>query len=673
MLFYRFEATADNIEQVFPLKKDAVALASLRARIEAHRLDKDGRAKDYFVFLEQYQEDRLTLGAALTAPLGQEHLSFLLALGLSGVQIHTADEITGERLRDMLERAADQDLLDDWRNWLSQFDCLHFYRRGERPYQNSGRRLRENLLAQKQSWTKLAYQGSTLMCSGTLLPELERIRRPAAVQCPVSYPVHYLIQAEDRPHMQKITKVLLQALYQAGRLESRRYCVCDLEDIKGYMDVSDICDNALHGSLVVLVEDAGEDNAFARSALSGIQLLATCFDRFADRLQLVICLLTGATRAREALLEQLDGTVLVEIREEPATPDQAKEYLRRRAKKDGVSGDRSLYQGLDHQAVSSRAELDERYRRWHDQLLRSRYYPQYAQMRPVRELAAARKPKGNAYQKLQALVGLERVKAMTDQILDYAKAQRLFAVQGMRPSIPSLHMVFTGNPGSAKTTVARLLAEILAENHVLPSGRLFEVGRADLIGKYVGWTAKLVQEAFQRAQGSVLFIDEAYSLVDDRGLYGEEAINTIVQEMENSRGSTVVIFAGYPDKMECFLDQNPGLRSRIAFQVPFDDYTPEQLVDITHLLAEQRNLTLDAAVSEKLLAIYQRAVCVENFGNGRLARNLLEHACMRQAGRLIRTGPEQVTRRELGLLLPEDFEAPTLSCRQERQRTIGFV
>ena len=97
------------------------------------------------------------------------------------------------------------------------------------------------------------------------------------------------------------------------------------------------------------------------------------------------------------------------------------------------------------------------------------------------------------------------------------------------------------------------------------------------------------------------------------------------------------------------------------------------LVDITHLLAEQRNLTLDAAVSEKLLAIYQRAVCVENFGNGRLARNLLEHACMRQAGRLIRTGPEQVTRRELGLLLPEDFEAPTLSCRQERQRTIGFV
>ena len=120
-------------------------------------------------------------------------------------------------------------------------------------------------------------------------------------------------------------------------------------------------------------------------------------------------------------------------------------------------------------------------------------------MTPARDLAAARKPKGDAYQRLQELVGLERVKAVTDQILDYAKAQRLFAAQGMVSAMPALHMVFTGSPGSAKTTVARLLAEILAENRVLPYGRLYEVGRADLVGKYVGWTAKLVHEAFQNA------------------------------------------------------------------------------------------------------------------------------------------------------------------------------
>ena len=191
--------------------------------------------------------------------------------------------------------------------------------------------------------------------------------------------------------------------------------------------------------------------------------------------------------------------MLGELREGPATPEQARAYLRKRAKKDGVPGDRTLYRGLDDGPSLRRTELDERHRRWHDCLLRSRVYPQYAHMTPARDLAAARKPKGDAYQRLQELVGLERVKAVTDQILDYAKAQRLFAAQGMVSAMPALHMVFTGSPGSAKTTVARLLAEILAENRVLPYGRLYEVGRADLVGKYVGWTAKLVHEAFQNA------------------------------------------------------------------------------------------------------------------------------------------------------------------------------
>lgn len=260
-----------------------------------------------------------------------------------------------------------------------------------------------------------------------------------------------------------------------------------------------ICGNAAYGALVVMAGEVERGGAFAKSDLNSIKLLADCFDLFGDSLQMVVCLPTGAAEAREALLEQLEGTVLVELREEPATPEQARAYLRKRAKKDGVPGDRTLYRGLDDGPSLRRTELDERHRRWHDCLLRSRVYPQYAHMTPARDLAAARKPKGDAYQRLQELVGLERVKAVTDQILDYAKAQRLFAAQGMVSAMPALHMVFTGSPGSAKTTVARLLAEILAENRVLPYGRLYEVGWADLVGKYVGWTAKLVHEAFQNA------------------------------------------------------------------------------------------------------------------------------------------------------------------------------
>lgn len=423
MLSYCFEVTADNAEQVLPPKEDNSALASLRNRMEAFRLDENGLEKDYFIFLEQYHGNHLTLGAALTEHLGREPQDFLQSLGLTGVRLEKAEEITGSRLRGMLEKAEDQNLVADWRSWPDQFACLHFYRRGGHHFEPDSRILRDKLLARKRPWAELARRTEELMYSGTLLPELERIRRPAAAPFSGGYPVHYLVQAEHFPDQQEIVGLLLQALYQAGRLESRRYCICDLDDIKGFM----------------------------------------------------------------------------ELREEPATPEQARAYLRRRAKKDGVPGDRTLYRGLDDGPSLRRTELDERHRRWHDCLLRSRVYPQYAHMTPARDLAAARKPKGDAYQRLQELVGLERVKAVTDQILDYAKAQRLFAAQGMVSAMPALHMVFTGSPGSAKTTVARLLAEILAENRVLPYGRLYEVGRADLVGKYVGWTAKLVHEAFQNA------------------------------------------------------------------------------------------------------------------------------------------------------------------------------
>ena len=147
-----------------------------------------------------------------------------------------------------------------------------------------------------------------------------------------------------------------------------------------------------------------------------------------------------------------------------------------------------------------------------------------------------------------------------EQALNFYKAQKLFKEKGLPDSRPAMHMVFTGNPGTAKTTVARLFAGIMKENQLLSEGRLFELGRSDLVGKYVGWTAQIVKEKFRKARGSVLFIDEAYSLLDgDSSLYGDEAINTIVQEMENCREDTVVIFAGYPREMEQFLSRNPGL------------------------------------------------------------------------------------------------------------------
>ena len=178
--------------------------------------------------------------------------------------------------------------------------------------------------------------------------------------------------------------------------------------------------------------------------------------------------------------------------------------------------------------------------------------------------------RANAYQTLQDMIGLEKIKSLVNQILDNAKIQKIRAKLGLEQHKTGLHMVFTGNPGTAKTTVARLLAKILSQEGLLESGEFIECGRGDLIGEYVGQTAPKVQHQFRMAKGGILFIDEAYSLLDDyRKSYGDEAISTIVQEMENFRDDVIVIFAGYPDKMKTFLESNEGLKSRIAFRFTY--------------------------------------------------------------------------------------------------------
>lgn len=187
------------------------------------------------------------------------------------------------------------------------------------------------------------------------------------------------------------------------------------------------------------------------------------------------------------------------------------------------------------------------------------------------------------------MVGLADVKKVTDEILAAAKMQKMRKKMGLSETSPSMHMLFSGNPGTAKTTVARLLSQVLKEEEVLKYGHIVECGRQDLVGKYVGWTAQIVESKFQAARGGILFIDEAYSLVEDNRTYGAEAINTIVQEMENYRDEVIVIFAGYPEKMKGFLEQNEGLASRIAFHLNFPDYSPEELTQILDLMLENRN------------------------------------------------------------------------------------
>ena len=271
------------------------------------------------------------------------------------------------------------------------------------------------------------------------------------------------------------------------------------------------------------------------------------------------------------------------------------------------------------------------------------------------------------------MVGLTEIKSIIDQIVSSQKINKLRVEMGLDVTGISKHMIFTGNPGSAKTTVARLLTSILYEEKVIDRNRFVECGRQDLVGRYVGWTAKQVEEQFRKAIGGILFIDEAYSLVEREGLYGDEAINTIVQMMENYRDTVIVIFAGYPDKMERFLEKNEGLRSRIAFHIDFPDYNADELCDILKLMSKNKGFTLDSEAEEKCRKIFDEACKNAEFGNGRFVRNLLEQAIIKQSSRLVKEySNTKIDKSIVSLLSADDFDINAAKVYKTEKIAIGF-
>ena len=524
------------------------------------------------------------------------------------------------------------------------------------------------------------HEAEGLMADRSFSEELARIYAPQNERRKFfGHPVHYHIAAGNAEASMAMTRLLMRALHANNRLFGQR--INRINNIKDNCyeeeDIEHLLHHAKGGAVVIELCGSGEEEEnYAGSYERVIEYFGKMIRKYQRGTLFILVEFHTKTGAMRNLLTSLQEDIsLVHLEEGAGNRAQAAAYLKKLDARSSMPrySARELEKALGERHTFRASDIHAIHEKLYRDALKSKAYRAYqdiefyARPQSVKSVADARAA-------LQEMVGLKKQKELVQQIVSSFAVQKRRSELDMDAQRPSMHMCFTGNPGSAKTTVARLLADILSKENILATGHFVECGRADLVGRYVGWTAVQAKEKFRAARGGILFIDEAYSLVDDRsGSYGDEAINTIVQEMENHREDVIVIFAGYPKKMEKFLANNEGLRSRIAFHMDFPDYTPDELAEILRLMAKRSGCTLTEEIVAHCRTKFAAVCRQENFGNGRFVRNVFEQALMRQAQRLCALHEGQpLTKEELLQLTAADFDVAALQPASSSRAPVGF-
>ena len=503
--------------------------------------------------------------------------------------------------------------------------------------------------------------------------EFHRILRGKKRDVFLGNPATYLIVSKEETARRVMIRNLVSALGKKGRLQSKRYTIVNLDDRECSLErLEELYDISQGATIYIRVDDDNFPDGEKNHGYLDVKKVCEIVKKKGSKTLTVFAMETISDKNRNKLENYMLGVPMLVFTDNTYKKEKAKNVLLSMAQDENFTISQDLLEKVEKTERSyTYGELTEVYNVWRAEYMGTDVFPEYKKFVTHVEEEEKQVSKSDAYKKLQEMIGLTQAKKVIDGAINYFKLQQEYKLRGIEFNRPAMHMCFTGRPGTAKTTVARLVAEILKDNDILSEGKLVEVDRSQLVGRFVGHTAPQVKEMFDKAKGSVLFIDEAYSLVEDRkGSYGSEAINEIVQEMENRREDTIVILAGYPDEMKELLEWNPGMKSRIAFHVSFDDYTENELLDITKLLAKERGMKIDKKAEEKLLCIYAHARKDKAFGNGRFARNLLEKAKFNQANRFMQKDLRFVSDEEICTLVADDFDYEVK--KEETRPRLGF-
>ena len=627
-----------------------------------------------YVFIEMLKDKSLLCIAMVSnATLKEQTIDELAKafLNLLNIQPDTIDtqEITCSAASQKLRSASKSGHVIDYDNVIDELG-IRWIGKGS---------MTEKLIASSTGKEAMMKRVDAFFYAPSFIEEMERIHQQSNAVPYCGHPVHYIIEMDNHEVHLQMTELLLSALHINKRVRSRRYVVKEYASVEP-LDASYLQNmfESCEGGACVIDYGSGDrgQGVVGPPDEEALAMVCGAVNGFKHSVLTVICISPSQKAVGQYIMAHSPSLTWVQIANDGIDPEGAVSYLKDLARDANALPDDSLMKAITaNRERYALSELREHFDAWYGAYLKRVAFPQYAALQNEPDTKPMKEPKtqSSALVQLKRMVGIHEAKSVIDQLLCYYRAQELYLSKGVTMDYVPMHMVFTGNPGTAKTTVARLIAQIMKDSGLLPIGNLLEVGRADLVGKYVGWTARLVRDKFKAAKGSVLFIDEAYSLVDDReGMYGDEAINTIVQEMENRRDNMVVIFAGYPDKMESFLRKNPGLRSRIGFQVHFPDYSAVELFEIMVSLAEGSNMILASDAKGKLMPLFEIAKKEENYGNGRFVRSAFEKARLCQANRLAALDDSAISREDILTLCADDFELTGETARGKSERVIGF-